>query len=1639
MSKIIDPGFFRTLDVKETRKELEALRLKASNEAITEQLINAIEHGSLPTSVFAAWLSVCKTPNVVERSLRQKSSVHIRFLGIEQLKSGLASAQWKDFWDGLGGTAGLLNIFSDLSVWEVQFACMAIGRSARVGDVGSKRAYITELFQGFHPGSFPNARTKTTDSRPLSKYYQVLVPSCTEEVVNWVTSEEEKGKWQFVRERQLLQQHSSSLGRTALQLLFQGQSPDADNKERLKALSTQFPQSPTPEPGFSASMAFALDLLREVTTTGSAHMEDVWVVENLIRPLLRRGVRKRISWSRMHEITSLTLLYLERHRGAAKTLTHEKGDVLHMIALCWSRRSILFEQALRSLLKIVFHSMSRLEDFEDLLTGVPRSRRYSLLLFCYQEATGVDLDGDLDLQKVQGPLTPGLLDSIGPPHALRLFGRLRNARGDAGLVELGHYNSVLVTTRTVDVYEGDPDLYYLVLLNRNGMYGDAESHAVSIIEARKKTTKTSSNRETRAEHALSAWACANASGSLKLLSETLQWAKSFVRDQLTAVKLFSTYYNETYKLLSGFLIHSNQKLRPQELRQRIEHANAIMIDLLDIACSALREPFFKATDWRSTINVFARVVEERIKNSLAVKKEMGVSDEDMYHAIWEDTIATLIQAEKLANEEEHEKLGVNTLAGMVSGLTVVTGSDAKIDEKATWMFLDNLAKARNQLWTQLRPARYPDVLTLPEPFPRGLPVQSLLASGTPNITDLSRFAPYISSRVEAAVFLDPDVALKPVSSDGPTKKAIGVFVDNYKYALSAYIPDACDPQEKERRLKKVWDHATGPLSDRRMNHEEASRFWKNFVPYHLVSTLSEILPKREHVPWPVVPTTNDPSETQEWDPLEGRPADVNIKVRKLGKATYIDYSLLSAQYNLNIRSEYHLPAPQVPAESISAGSIWSYHSNAAEQEAGALAALLYLDAKYSSTTRMLTTPFPSQEDVRYPCLYLDESFLARDEIRVSDAAAYLSSHTSLIPVRLFHEIAATLVGKFNSEQNPPTLEQAAFNLIRALSESDNPGLAFGLAIQVIIGQPSASSWHRLLFHNGFLQRLPASEARSCIEKFGEAIGEKIQEQKRNAQAKANKNKVDDASQASPQGAPQRNQAFVKITTLKSLAQVLNGSMYIGDDVSLRILSDLSSKISHVDVRLSILQTLLSKLDISRPELWEHVILALEAFIPLAGSLDEREPMTEDDWARAEETLEIPKIQLATKKSWQEDSPMLSALLEYYLKLDGTELLDTYLERVILPLVQTLKQQTVRWSTLFLNKSGFEDSATLLPPVPRGITILEQILTKASKRLHLLPRTLLDEYMAYLLYRINPPESICALNKSLTDDPALKSKPEVATWLELYGNGVENQWLHRFPFTRIANFGDEKNTDGALHVTRQLYQKKWLEVFSAFLWADAPDYSQLKVFVSTLTNPYSLGQPWWNTYGRSTIEAMLAYVNSIRTRDWEADPSREPAVLPDTFYWTLSLLSYPLNSLSRKNDEVREQACKTFAEELSALIKRISHSMYHTKFAQIKGRICKSNSITNTEFNSNLLLSALYLGDISKTRLSWLTTPDLLRVDLAANMVSDMKGTEIGTLEPRLKAMLKSWITNENEEVRRTGYRVQRELFDAGGAWKQKVQ
>ena len=86
---------------------------------VTTQLLQVVERGSIPPITFAPWLGVAKSPSVIREALTQNVSVLIRKFAIKQLRKALCSSRWKETWEGIGGTAGVLDIFADLSVLEV--------------------------------------------------------------------------------------------------------------------------------------------------------------------------------------------------------------------------------------------------------------------------------------------------------------------------------------------------------------------------------------------------------------------------------------------------------------------------------------------------------------------------------------------------------------------------------------------------------------------------------------------------------------------------------------------------------------------------------------------------------------------------------------------------------------------------------------------------------------------------------------------------------------------------------------------------------------------------------------------------------------------------------------------------------------------------------------------------------------------------------------------------------------------------------------------------------------------------------------------------------------------------------------------------------------------------------------------------------------------------------------------------------------------------------------------------------------------------------------------------------------------------------------------------------------------------------
>jgi hypothetical protein len=1675
MTRLFDIRRIRASTPSELRDYYKQLLEEDSIGGITTQLLQAVDRGSIAPLAFAPWLGVSRSPATIREALCQNTSVLVRKFAIKQLRNALFSSRWKETWYGVGGVAGLLDIFSDFSVHEVKEACRAIGRCGKGNDLMEKRQCFTELFEGLYPDYFPDAVHKTKDRRPLARYYRLLIPACSEKLVNEAVAGGLKGGWKQAREKDLLRYHHESMRTELLRTLASEQTQQNIHLSKPENLLTQYPRATSKRQGFSASMEFSLTVLREVAESERCVLDDDFFIDELVRPLLARAIKKHADWDSIREIVDLTMQYLEAHPSTGKEIVAKEGDIHHLVAICWSRsKPELFEKQLRRLLSHPVFGTAKLDEMKDwarfLSTGVAATRRYALLRLCYQESTGLDIDVDADLKKAKGELDKDLLDSIGPEKALLLFTRLRKARGDPELVEGGFGRSVLSLESEFEGHDGDQEIYHIYLLSLNGKCEEAEVLATQYMVSRKKKAISASQPEQRAHYANLALYAGIASGSLDLYKQTLNWTKRFLRDPLVFREVYNNWFPEERKrLLSGIPYAITETLSFTDLRQRVEAANAILADMFDTACEALQEPSFAAKDWRGILGLFYEAIKQRIDLTPRLKRQFQFSDSELYHCLWEPTIPMLVELEARANEEGNERLEANLLPGIIANQHP-SSIELDANDRSTYTFLDNLARARDGLWARLRKSAHPAVTTLPEALPRGLPIQYLTAPWSLNVEDLEQYVPYIADRVEATLFPNPTTALQVVPSDGETKSAIGAFVDKYQYALELEVPKACNKEQRRKRFKKVWNWAITLLSQSRMNEEEAIRYWSGILESYvdvkpgtmMTMVKGELVTKtyarkrpesawwppqpvikgmRAH--WPLIPSPDESNEPCEWNPFtSGRP---DFPARELGEPTYLDLStavMSRKDAYSTLKSTLELADPEIPAHEDDPNTVWNTSRDMGE--GGVLSALLFLDAKYVSNDRLLAKPFPSAEDARYPSLYLADEFLDQNP-RI--ASRNIRGHIEAVPPALLLQLAQNLIKALDvADPNASaytTLHEVAIRLVIRLAESDKPALAMQLTIRTILARPKSSSWHRQLLKPSFLRRLSAADARACMETFaGEVI--RILRSKKD---EGEQSKDGDSQEALA------DQPYVKVTTIKQLAQLLQETDLVGIDQAVLMLSKLSETEPHVDVRLNLVKGLLKLLEVSSPEHLDNILTLLEPFVAVAGALNEREPLSESDWANSERDHSLPELQVGWKYKWDTESPILAALVTYFLIVQSeVHELQPYVDRIILPVLGHLKQQTARWVALFLRKYAGEDAAEfelLVPPVPRDPKISQKLLSVDDSRLSCLPRAVLEEWVSYITFNIAPPASIRAFNERLEKDHALYAQKDVQAWLELYGEGLDAvETLESFDL--ISSLGHAPNSTDDTKITHQVIQEQFLKLYTAVLWNDTPTYTNLTTYVCReLLNDTSLRQPWWNPHGRSIIEAMISYVNSIRTREWERDPARTPSILPDLFSWRLRLLDYPFPTRNDK-DEDREKKCGVFATQLSAIVNELSGSrVCRGKLDQLETYLA-SDAVSSTADRSptrqlgkslryekrdplrealmnNRIITAVYLGDITQTRLSWLTRFDLLKVEVAGMLIGvvgeDWKDVNTD-MRGRLKGVLEMWKGCENEEVRRKGWEVE---------------
>lgn len=338
----------------------------------------------------------------------------------------------------------------------------------------------------------------------------------------------------------------------------------------------------------------------------------------------------------------------------------------------------------------------------------------------------------------------------------------------------------------------------------------------------------------------------------------------------------------------------------------------------------------------------------------------------------------------------------------------------------------------------------------------------------------------------------------------------------------------------------------------------------------------------------------------------------------------------------------------------------------------------------------------------------------------------------------------------------------AYKFLLLLAESDRPSLATDFILKIVIDRPDSSSWHRQLLSMGFLRSLSANQAKALIQSFADAIQQKTKEA---TDFKEADNSTTDTQQKA-------KKPYVKITTVKYLAQLLQGADFVSESFAVDILSGLLTTSTHIDVRAAIVGSLMEMLtkcqDDSSESLGDRILQVLESVIPIAGRLDERLPVEEEEWEEAKRIGKLPAIHEQGSVAFDRCIPPILGAILNSLRLGSLH--DRWqqklLKRILLPILEISTAVNTRWLDIFTAKHGLNLRTLSVPLLPVKVKFLKEILQSGYE---FLPPSLMDLYHKFILISISPPLEVAKLNEKL-QDPTLHDLPEVKHWLSLYGHG-----------------------------------------------------------------------------------------------------------------------------------------------------------------------------------------------------------------------------------------------------------------------------
>ncbi|KAL2109632.1 hypothetical protein VUR80DRAFT_2246 [Thermomyces stellatus] len=658
--------------------------------------------------------------------------------------------------------------------------------------------------------------------------------------------------------------------------------------------------------------------------------------------------------------------------------------------------------------------------------------------------------------------------------------------------------------------------------------------------------------------------------------------------------------------------------------------------------------------------------------------------------------------------------------------------------------------------------------------------------------------------------------------------------------------------------------------------------------------------------------------------------------------------------------------------------------------------------------------------------------LLRAEVLLS-ANPQLSLHTTaMYVVRELREVsggrARADLGSFLTERMKTHLGVQGLSrrmkdvveVINGVVQSDQPWMAIPLIRDLVLdGEGADSAWHRHLLSSRFLSLLPHKYVSELLYTMADAIKGKMREQN-----SWPVEVISDDGEAIP------TPSAVKVTTIKMVAQLLQGSQFIGASAACDILLGLLAEARHIDALVAIVNSLLTILrePTYSPEVHTRILDALEAKLsPILSRLNQRRPLSEEDWAAAESGVaDLPDV--ASEK------PLTSLLLaqDY-----GPESMSAEVRaRLIRLLVRSLSESALhnaRWKKLFLLRNGFTlDEDECLPPCPSILDVSHELLSRFAAYI---PAETFVVLRDMALFNLRPTPGIARITAAVKADRYLVRSNGGKHWLAQFDNpgaaalhrfGIFGavQLLERAPSALTPELG---NGGG---ITVQMLADSALAIADRLISCELPDAFDEMVRHLSCAMRFESRTNWlsWRENCVPVLRTLTTKVDGLRSaRGQLVDGESVPRVLPSSFLLRVSMLPVPYSKPPKEPAAAGEM--DTFAEEMAGLLEWLAARRlpYHEEFAQLKRDL--SMTLNGEDHVRAALRLARFNGGTrmvvgGENEEAW-GLGDYLRLELAGSLLTNTRTPTDGDLLAEFKQTVRDWLDGDDELVRQIGLSVEK--------------